>query len=459
MTAMMERAARRRGGAKVLPAEVAGAAAPADGAAPPLRVLMVSHSHPLMSKGGAEIAAHKLFTALAGLPGWQAWFLGCQRDGMREHVGSVFVQPWGEREYLYAPGEFEWLRFANRDVRFPGAFRELLAELRPDVVHFHHFARLGVESFYHVRQVLPRAAIVLTLHEFLAICYHYGQMVTKGAERLCERAEFSRCHDCFPDIDPTDFFLRKVYIERFFAEVDQFVCPSQFLAGRFAAWGLPRERLAVVENVISEPLTPPLPVPNGPLRVGFFGQISRLKGIDVLFDAADLLLKQGEENVVIDVFGDYRSQPPEYQEAVLKRLATAGRNVHFHGAYEPERVDALMQQVEVTVVPSIWWENSPVVIQEAFRNRRPVICSDIGGMAEKVRDGIDGWHFRAGDAVALAARLAGLAASREEVRRMAASVRKPLPEASVATHVALYRAVLQRHGEDKVTANKASHVG
>ena len=52
-----------------------------------------------------------------------------------------------------------------------------------------------------------------------------------------------------------------------------------------------------------------------------------------------------------------------------------------------------MAQVDWVVVPSIWWENSPLVIQEAFLHGRPVICSDIGGMAEKVDDGVNGLHF------------------------------------------------------------------
>ncbi len=56
-----------------------------------------------------------------------------------------------------------------------------------------------------------------------------------------------------------------------------------------------------------------------------------------------------------------------------------------------------MQSVDAVLVPSIWWENSPVVIQEALANGRPVICSDIGGMAENVRPGHDGFHFEAGN--------------------------------------------------------------
>ena len=65
-------------------------------------------------------------------------------------------------------------------------------------------------------------------------------------------------------------------------------------------------------------------------------------------------------------------------------------------------VDVLAERADWVVVPSIWWENSPLVIQEAFMHGRPVICSDIGGMAEKVSDGVDGIHFRANDVQRLA---------------------------------------------------------
>ena len=56
-----------------------------------------------------------------------------------------------------------------------------------------------------------------------------------------------------------------------------------------------------------------------------------------------------------------------------------------------------MADIDWVVVPSRWWENSPLVIQEAFMHGRPVICSDIGGMAEKVTDGVNGLHFTVGD--------------------------------------------------------------
>jgi glycosyltransferase involved in cell wall biosynthesis len=60
-----------------------------------------------------------------------------------------------------------------------------------------------------------------------------------------------------------------------------------------------------------------------------------------------------------------------------------------------------MAECDYVVVPSKWWENSPVVIQEAYSNGVPVICTGIGGMAEKVRNGVSGLHFRLGDPVDL----------------------------------------------------------
>ena len=69
-----------------------------------------------------------------------------------------------------------------------------------------------------------------------------------------------------------------------------------------------------------------------------------------------------------------------------------------------------MQSIDWVVMGSVWWENSPVVIQEAFKFGRPVICPDIGGMAEKVPDGVGGLHYRARDPLALSSLIQSLLA-------------------------------------------------
>jgi glycosyltransferase involved in cell wall biosynthesis len=407
----------------------------------PVKILMASHSHPQLSKGGAEIAAFQLFTALKSRTQYEPWFLGCVRDPAQQKLGTTLSQPFSEREYLYSAGAFDWFKFANQDPKFPGEFRDLLKRLQPQVVHFHHYLNLGVEAFLHVREVLPQCRIILTLHEFLAVCHHYGQMVTKQSRSLCHESSPTRCVACFEDHQAADFFLRNQYIRRFFDLVDHFIAPSHFLAERYIAWGIEPRRVSVIENVIL-PTTGEVRTPHHDrdlLRIGFFGQISLLKGINVLFETADLLLERKIDHIVFEIHGDYRGQPAEFQEDFLKRMAKPRRNLSFHGAFDQQRVDGLMQSMDLILVPSIWWENSPMVIQEALRNRRPVICCDIGGMAEKVRDGVDGFHFPVGSSLALASLLIRLADSSTALSDVATNMRAPESVGEVVDrHLQLY---------------------
>jgi glycosyltransferase involved in cell wall biosynthesis len=408
------------------------------------RVLVASHSHPRITNGGSEVAAYRLFTELRA-SGAASWFLGCDPSPGAGRDGVAITQPHAGDEFLYASGgQFDWLKFANRDPRLPREFAGLLHALKPDVVHLHHYSIFGVELLRLIRTTVPAAKIVMTLHEFLAICHHYGQMVKTGDYALCHEAGLDACHRCFPDIDASDFFLRRRYIKLFFDLVDRFVSPSEFLAGRYAEWGLDASRIAVIENITAPSAMPPDDATDRgasgrPLRIGFFGQISRLKGIGVMLECARALASDPTLRIVFDIFGDYRNQPKPFQEEFLAMLAEADATVHFHGAYRQDQVDRLMRSVDAVLVPSIWWENSPVVIEEAMRNNRPVICSDIGGMAEKVRPGIDGFHFRHGSAQELGYLLKTLHADPALLAGIRRTMRAPAPAADlVARHLALY---------------------
>jgi len=396
-----------------------------------------------MTNGGSEVAAYRLFTELRGSLRAQTWFLGCDPTQGAGRDGVAITQPHAEDEFVYASAsQFDWLKFANRDPRLPGEFTALLDRLKPDVVHLHHYCVFGVELLRLIRSRLPGVKLVLTLHEYLAICYHYGQMVKTGDFALCHESGPQACHRCFPAIDASDFFLRRRYIELFFDLVDHFICPSAFLAGRYADWGIAPSRLSVIENITAPPTLPAdmdETTAGRPLRVGFFGQISRLKGIVVVLECARMLAVDPDLRIVFDIFGDYRNQPKPFQDEFLALLAGAGATVHFHGAYRQDQVDRLMRSVDAVLVPSIWWENSPVVIEEAMRNNRPVICSNIGGMAEKVRDGIDGFHFRHGSPQELGYLLRTLHDDRGMLDAVRRSMRRPASvDGLVARHLALY---------------------
>ena len=415
-----------------------------------MRILIVSHSHPRVQNGGSEVASHALFERLAACEGVDAWYLGCTRGTGYQRAGQSITQPFGDRDFLYTVGEFEDFKFANRDTGFARDFRELLRALRPDIVHFHHYVNLGVEAFAHVREQLPQARIVLTLHEMLAICHQQGQMVTRPDGTLCRRSGPVECGRCFPEIQPADFFLRGLYIRHHLRHVDRFISPSRFLAGRYAGWGVPENCISVIENVArldpDRPATRPasrLPGDPASLRVGVFGQISVLKGIDVVIEAAALLEREGCRDIAFSVHGDDNNQPAGFRSRFRTQVEGFGRNIAFHGAYDNAEVDRLMEAVDVVLVASVWWENSPVVIQEALRNDRPVICSDIGGMAEKVVPGETGLHFAVGDPRSLAGVLKALAADPALREALGRGVARRHREDALDDHLRLYGEVLE----------------
>jgi glycosyltransferase involved in cell wall biosynthesis len=403
--------------------------------------------HPNVSRGGAEIAAYQLYKSLKSRPGVTASFFAASGDRFSERLGARIQQPFGPDEFVYTGAGFDHWIHANPDPEFPAALTALLQELRPDIVHLHHYTNFGVETLLHIRRTLPNASILLTLHEYLAICNHFGQMVKRPSLSLCERSGWRDCARCFPERSEQDFFLRERYLKRFFQLVDHFISPSKFLADRYVAWGIEPSLFSVIENGMPEhnlPEAPSLPPLRDGLVFAFFGQISRLKGIDVVFDAAALLEKEDVSGLHIDIHGDYSGQPPELRAAFERRLENLPANLRYCGSYENTRVHELMRSAHAVLVPSVWWENSPLVIQEALLNRRPVICSDIGGMAEKVRDGLDGIHIRAGSAHALAALLKRLAADPDSLTRLQATMAQPpsLRETTQKT-LQLYRNLLK----------------
>jgi glycosyltransferase involved in cell wall biosynthesis len=182
------------------------------------------------------------------------------------------------------------------------------------------------------------------------------------------------------------------------------------LRDRYVEWGLPAEKMLVLEN--GQPAMAAGAVragepPEAALRMKFvaLGQLSRLKGSFVLLEAARLLPKSLRKRLMIEVHGSMQYEVDDFRARYERALAGLEDIVRYCGPYRPGDVHGIVERSGWVVQPSIWWENSPLVIQEAFAAGRPVICSNVGGMAEKVTHGVNGLHFRVGSAIDLAARI------------------------------------------------------
>jgi glycosyltransferase involved in cell wall biosynthesis len=419
-----------------------------------MRVLIVSHGHPAFSIGGAEVASHALFRGLQAVPGITAFYLARAASPLRRHDATPLMSlRQGPNEVFAHLDAYDHRWISSRALdELDGPIAEWLRELAPDVVHLHHLIGFGAEFLALVRRVLPAAAIVVTFHEYLSICLNHGQMVKTDRNRLCTRANPIDCAACFPDWGVDAIWRRERFLKDHLQIADRFVSPSRFLLDRYVAWGLPESRFSVIENGLAdtEPASPrPLPKGGRRARFGFFGQVTEFKGLHVLLDAIARIPDAvwGEDASLAVFGGNLENQPEAFRTRFEALMARAGRRARFYGAYRSEELPRLMAQIDWVVMPSIWWENSPVVIQEAFHHRRPVICSDIGGMAEKVRHGVDGLHFRVGSAEDLADRLSEAMTDGTLWRRLSAGCPEPLSAtACAASHAALYAEILEVRG-------------
>ncbi|HYD66547.1 glycosyltransferase family 4 protein [Azospirillum sp.] len=368
-----------------------------------MRILYVCHNDPRLHAGGTEIFARELMRAVARRPGVATFFIGGVDPLHRlRQAGTVFqTVDRGANDMLLWAGHFDPFFMQQADVfGVFTEFAEFLKEFEPDVVHFHHLLLIGVEAIALVRRLLPKARIVVTLHDYYPLCHHNGIMLKVPELDLCDRPTPGACARCFPDIPMNAFRLREINLKTHLSAVDRFVAPSRFLRDRYVAWGIDPDRVTVIRN--GRALPPPVPpraLPSGGRRDAFavFGNVSPFKGTRVAVEAARLLMESGETDFTLTIHGGLDFQADSFRQGFLDDVAAARRVVRHGGKYTADQVPRLIRDVDWVIIPSIWWENAPLVIQEAFHHGRPVLCGDIGGMAESVRDGVDGLHFARGN--------------------------------------------------------------
>ena len=383
------------------------------------RIAIVSHAHPSISKGGAEISAYTLFQGLLEL-GCDAIFIAACPESLRKKAHRQSAR----EHFVFTRGEYFEPFFQLSGEPVDVELARILVAHRTQLVNFHHFTNLGLGALRRVR-AMPGLRLAFTLHEFLAICFNHGQMVTPVAQRLCEGASPEACAACFPQHSRHDFVQRQALFAKTLGSFDQLISPSRFLAERFCDWGLDPAKMFVIENGLARP--PQAAPAVAPRRrrewvFGYFGQINPFKGVDVILEAASLLAKERIANIRIRVHGNLIGQSEAFCERL--REACASGLVSYLGPYDYRNVDRLMGDCDYVVMPSRWWENSPVVIQEAFAAGRPVLLTRNGGMAEKVAHGVSGLHFGLGDAADLAQRMLE-AAAEDTHRRLVKGLPRP----------------------------------
>jgi glycosyltransferase involved in cell wall biosynthesis len=376
------------------------------------KILLISLFHPELMRGGAQQVCYELFQGLKQRGDCDVTLLASS-DASYPALFKAGARITGfdgrEDEFLYLMQDYDYWYHKTASVLHIDALIEFFETINPDIIHFHHFFTYGADIITLARKVLPKTKIVFTFHEFMSICAANGQMVRLTDQSLCTHASQVRCHQCFPDRSPEQFLSRRLWFQSHLGHADVFTCPSKFMIEHYVRWGIDPNLIRHVTNG-QRPYGQKAAAHPGPkTRFGFFGQFVDNKGIQVLLRAVGQLRAQGFTGFTVDLNGSnlqYASAPVREEiEAFLAAevlLPMHEQMVFNNGSYHVDELPSRMSRVDWCVVPSIWWEIFGLVISEAWMFGKPVICSNVGGPAERITHDVDGLHFQMGDHRALA---------------------------------------------------------
>ncbi|HEX5009127.1 MAG TPA: glycosyltransferase [Planctomycetota bacterium] len=399
----------------------------------PRRVGLVVHGQPPELVGGTERLVADLARDLAARGDAVEVFSGSiewrpQFQVAREASGPVPVVRVHRHDLFFE----RWDKLENPLVE--RAFLAWLDDFRPDLLHVHHWARLTTTL---VRVARARGVpVLLSLHDLFASCPRYHRV--KADLSFCELPPSpDACRHCAPrwrfqGDEEIDASVR-VFADDLRGEVaaaDVCLAPTEGHARRLLDWlGLQREVVALPPASTTQlaPATRPLgerpATPQEPLRVGTFGHLHELKGVEVLLDAQAAL--PDPRTVELHVWG---AAPTPEQEARLRARA-GDRRVVWHGRYAP--VDLAAALLDAAVVPTLCAESYSFALDEACALGIPVLATDLGALRDRATPRVA--LFPRGDARALAAALQRLATDPAERRRQATAPAPPRLDA--ATHL------------------------
>lgn len=425
-----------------------------------MRILHVVHQYVPDHVAGTELYTQMVARRQLALGHETAVFTPLNREGplsgepAEEEGVRVYRVPVGPRS---ATNVF---LSVFRQAMLARAFAAVLAAERPDIVHLQHL--MGVPAA--VGETLCAAGVpyVMSLHDYWYGCAN-GQLLTNDTEEVCGGPDprYRNCGRCAiaragqsvyglaPLVAPL-MRRRNALLRPIYERAARVLAPNEFVRRIYAEMGLPTGH--VVINPLGLDAPPDLAdrlrerraarTPGG-LRLGYVGSISRQKGVHVLIEAVNALPAGG---VSLDIYGDMAVFP---QYAAELRALAAHPGIRFNGLIARGRIWEALADLDVLVMPTLWYEGSPAIIREAFAAGLPLVGSAIGATGSMVRHGIDGLLFPAGDAAALRETLRPLIDDPAQIARLRAGI---APVRTVADHVAqidaTYREVRLFHSGD-----------
>jgi len=294
-------------------------------------------------------------------------------------------------------------------------FIKLLKDIKPDIIHFQHLIDLSATLIDVAKEFgIPS---VLTLHDYWFICPNIHLL--KCDYTICKGPKPDKCRECWVKRrvgnlseslvkfhihkyltrkllefiikafnSRKKFEKRNEYLKSLLLKVDKIITPSRFLREMFINYGIPEDKIIYSENgynvKLFEEFRKREKTKNNKIVFGFVGGTAKHKGITVLLEALEKI-NEKEKFFEIYIYGS--CDPNSIHFKRLKKLSFVKIKGKYANVKEP------FSEIDVLIFPSICYENCPLTLREAMITGTPVIASNIGGIPEIIKDGINGFLF------------------------------------------------------------------
>ncbi len=406
-----------------------------------MKILQVVHSLPFLNQAGTEIYTYELSQELSKKHELYIFTRDCDKKQKEYEIAEKNIN--GIKVFLIN-NTFRYcdsFKMYYQNEAIDSKFEALLDRIKPDVVHIQHLVFLSIGIIKKIKQ--RGIPLVFTIHDYWLMCPRWH--ILKKNLMPCSKAfihDFNReCLSCVAELLSIKKSSKAVYLfsknilpafllrwlkhayvscvrkmkpddsglvklrERYSSikvllnDVNLFLTPSKHLKDKFTEFGIPEDRIKLLHNGLNNDLFPDIQkTKSDKIRFAFIGTILPAKGTDVLIKAFNRVKRNDAE---LKIYGNLHSYMDfEYYPSYLKKTSR-NKNIKFMGEFAHSEISRIFKDIDILIVPSIWHENSPLVINEAFSSNTPVIASNIGGMPGSVKDGFNGFLFKPGDVLDL----------------------------------------------------------
>lgn len=392
---------------------------------------------------------------------------------------------------IVAPGIFQATNpdceIASKEL--DGVFQGFIATCEPDVVHFHNIEGFSA-SCVHVLKALPqhsRPAVVFSLHNYHTLCPQVYLM--RGGRSPCIDFEGgAACETCVewtsrtmelnlrcgvvvqeesrstkptqpsalhplrcefeslsndPEIEGPAIDAREPHGRRRQAMIemlsacDTVLAVSDFVRRKFISMGVDPNRIRhmPIGTTLADSHQADAPVKGSagdrPIRLAFIGYHNYFKGLHMLADSLEMLDSIHKRRIEFFVY----AKDLKEMEIRLRGIESDLAGLFIRGEYDRQDLPRILGEIDVGVVPSVWWDNAPQTVMEFLACGVPVVGAELGGIPELIRHGVNGWTFRGNDRVELSDLLTSLITNPQQIDHASRNIRHVLSMKEHATEM------------------------